>query len=150
MAAIAEVVTTSAHGQGPVLLAYTSDTVGRVIEFEVDLADTWLPIMGGNPEQIVEAIQTGKATGKIRVTVDEISDWDATTVRGKQASVTLMQAKPLASTKRWKMSASTAFVNVMSFKGDRNKNTSTAVLEITPYAAVGSSPWTFTDDEADA
>lgn len=83
--------------------------------------------------------------------MDEVGDWDAATIQGEQASVTIGQAKPKATAKKWQYSATTAYVNVISFQADPHSGVATAELEITPIAADGSTaPWTFDSDASNA
>ena len=152
MAFAAETVTTAKHGLGPLQLKYgtTPTLLGRVISFSIEFGDgTWHEIRGGSPDQVVDLFEASKATGNIQVTIDEIVDLDATTIVGKQVTITLEQEFPTAgASASWKMSAATAVVKAGTMAGDRTGTTdSTQTFTIMPYAAVASDPWTFSNTE---
>ena len=152
MAFAAETVTIGAHGLGPIQL-FTGATpllVGRVVSFSIEFGDgTWHEIRGGSPDQIVNLFEASKATGNIQVTMDEVQDVDVATLVGKQANVVLQQELPLASDKKWKMTAATAVIKAGTMAGDRTGTTDTTqTFTIMPYAAVGSDPWTFDHNAA--
>lgn len=152
MAALQETVAVAKHGHGAVVATWTSGPTFRITKFEVeDLAGEWLAIEGGNVSQIVDFIESKKATGAVRLTTDEVLDVDATTVRGKQALITLGQPLPLASSKKWHMTAATALVTPQSMSGGRAGEQTMTQLTIRPYnATVGTAMWVFDNDTADA
>jgi hypothetical protein len=150
---LTQTITKTKMGQGPVILSFTNSTVGNITKVgDIDLAKKLLEVKAGNPKRTVAIFETEMGSGKVRITVNEIADWDASTVGGEQALVTIGQALPKATAKKWEYAAATAYVNVISFTPDASGDgLSEAVLEITPIAADGSTAaWTFNNDASNS
>lgn len=152
MAFASETVTAAKHGLGPIIwkMGSTPAVVARVVSFSIEAGDGTLhEIKGGSPDQIVDLFRAAKATGKIQITTDEVLDVLDTSIIGKQANVTLEQEFPLGTTAGWKMTAATAYVQAGTISGARDGTTdTTTTYTITPYAAVGTEPWAFTDAQS--
>lgn len=128
-----ETVTPAKQFYGPIIVAWTGITAGwRVVDASVKIGNEWHKIMGGNIEQIVEMFK--KATGiEIDLTCDELSDWDASTDSGKQASVTLKQLSATDSTKMGLLTIPTAVVETTDIGFKRSGEVTTRKAHITAY-----------------
>jgi hypothetical protein len=140
--------TKMAHG--PIIVTFTSSTLGRVLDFKGNEEVGLIDIRGGNPDQLIDVIEDMAAPGDLEITVDVFPDIQASTVAGRQASFTLSQGYPHDATKKVLYSASNVYVNVLTPQGQRTGGVSTVTLRVRPYAAVGSDTHTWDNDASTA
>ena len=97
--------------------------------------------------QIAALIKTAIGDGELRVTVDELHDWDpgAETYWGEQLDVQLQGFYPKVPTKGWSWVAAKARVDPGTFQPNTD-SPSTCEIVITPYNTAGTVPYTFDDD----
>jgi hypothetical protein len=95
--------------------------------------------------QVAYIFELEKASGKVRVTLDEVYDLDGVTWDGEQIDVDLTGVYQAASTKGWRFLAPKAYVNIVSFKPNIGSPSQT-VVEIIPYNSPDTPAWSFNDD----
>ncbi len=135
-----ETVTTAKNFHGPIILAFTSGTTGRVISAKVKVNDEWYECKGQTIQRIMDMFQIAEGI-EMDLTLDEIPDFDASTVRGKQASITLKQISSGDNTKMALLTIPKGVVKDISVDMDAmGKKVSTASMKIVAYHETAATP----------
>lgn len=149
MAFPAETITTTKIGMGPIIVTFNSTNIGRVTDIEVETAPGTYEHMGGsNIQHIYDVIQTSYGTGRVKLTIDEITA--QSTLEGHKTTVLLRQQKPRASAKEWTLAAGNAFSKMLGVKATRNGVPTKVEVEITPYGTSDAQTWTLSEDASTA
>lgn len=133
MAFPTETITPAKQFFGPIIAAFTSSAIGRVTAAKVKVAEEWLDVKGFTIQRIVETFQSGEHI-ELDLTLDEIADIDASTVRGKQASFTLKQISLSDATKMSILTIPKVRITVTDIDMDAMaKRVSTMTLHVVGY-----------------
>jgi hypothetical protein len=127
-----ETITPAKQFFGPIICAYTSGTLGRVIAAKVKIGNKWHEITGGNINRIVEMFQKEERI-ELDLTLDEIGDIDAATIRGKQAAFTMKQQASTDPTKMDILTISKVVIEVTDIDMKSKDDISTMTVHVIGY-----------------
>jgi hypothetical protein len=135
-----ETVTVAKNFHGPIIFAFTSGTTGRVISAKVKVNDEWYECKGQTIQRIMDMFQVAEGI-ELDITLDEIADYDAATVKGKQASITLKQISSGDNTKMQLLTIPKGVVKDIAVDMDAmGKKVSTMSFKVVAYHETAATP----------